>query len=52
MDNFAHMKRMSSQEEPSLLISGSSDCWVKVWKWSKGQLTELYNLRAHQKPIR
>jgi hypothetical protein len=52
INNFSHVQKFTGLEEPPLMISGSSDSWVKLWRWEGRRLTELHRLRAHQKPIR
>ena len=50
--NFSHVRKVVGVDEPPLLITGSSDCWVKLWRWDGSRLTELHRLRAHQKAVR
>lgn len=52
MDNFSHVRRITGLDEPPLMVSGSSDLWIKLWRWQNGKLIELYRHKAHQKPIR
>jgi len=52
MDNFSHVKKIISNEDMPNLISGSSDCTIKIWKYEDKQLVELYRLKAHQKALR
>jgi WD40 repeat protein len=52
INNFSHVKKITGLEEPPHLVTGSSDSWVKLWKWEGSRLTELHRLRAHQKAIR
>lgn len=54
-NNFSHVTKTSSLEEPPLLASGSSDGTVKLWRWDPNHqngLVELYRLSAHHKAVR
>lgn len=50
--NFSHVRKPTGLEDPPLLVSGSSDATVKLWRWEGGKLIELQRLRAHQRAVR
>lgn len=50
--NFSHIRKPTGLDDPPLLVSGSSDACVKLWRLDNGKLIQLQKLRAHQRAIR
>lgn len=50
--NFSHVRKPSGLDDPPLLVSGSSDASLKLWRWEGGRLSELQRIRGHQRAVR
>ena len=51
-EHFEQARKLVNHSEPPLLVSGSTDTWIKVWSFKDRRLNLVNKTKAHHKPIR